>query len=106
MTDTTMLIAGAQADAKHWKERAETAEAEVAELQAVADNRLRELECLRAPFVEELPGDAEGYFVPEDGWVCFHCGIRFKTIRSARAHFGETPQAVARCVQNAQRDRT
>ena len=36
--------------------------------------------------------------MPEDGWVCFHCGERFTTVNSARDHFGETPLSRAICT--------
>ena len=78
--------------------RAEAAEAERDEWKATAENRLRELDCLRAPFVETLPCDEDGYEAPKDGWVCFHCGIRFKTIRAANAHFGTSPTGPVACV--------
>ena len=39
------------------------------------------------------------YKVPEDGWVCFHCGERFAPHhwRQARVHFGYRPTATALC---------
>jgi len=41
---------------------------------------------------ETLPGGRLSYETPRDGWVCFHCGVRFKTERAAREHFGEKPR--------------
>ena len=43
-------------------------------------------------------GDA--YTMPADGWVCFHCGERFRKYGTARDHFGETPERVTACVLN------
>ena len=42
---------------------------------------------------ERLPDGSEPgtYRKPKDGWVCFHCGVRFLTEAAARAHFGKTP---------------
>lgn len=31
------------------------------------------------------------YPQPADGWVCFHCGERFKTFGGAEDHFGARP---------------
>lgn len=33
------------------------------------------------------------YPQPKDGWVCFHCGERFKTPGPAELHFGTFPKA-------------
>ena len=41
------------------------------------------------------------YQQPEHGWTCFHCGETFKTIGSARDHFGETPKEVPGCIIKA-----
>ena len=45
---------------------------------------------------EKLPdGKApDTYEMPVDGWVCFHCGVRFKKPGEAREHFGEKPAKV------------
>lgn len=32
------------------------------------------------------------YPQPWDGWVCFHCGLRFREYESALEHFGPTPE--------------
>jgi len=37
---------------------------------------------------EEQP---DTYPQPEDGWVCFHCGERFKKVGAAEDHFGARP---------------
>ena len=37
------------------------------------------------------------YPMPKDGWVCFHCGERFKKYGTARDHFGETPGKLLQC---------
>jgi hypothetical protein len=39
------------------------------------------------------------YRKPKEGWICFHCGERFLTYDEAKAHFGETPDALTRCVE-------
>ena len=57
----------------------------------------------RAPnWAEQMASDifSEGptYPAPSDGWVCFHCGERFKSWGAARDHFGETPRAFTGCV--------
>lgn len=51
-------------------------------------------------FVRRLDGDVYGcktYPQPKDGWVCFHCGERFKKPGLARDHFGEVPGGAAQC---------
>lgn len=47
------------------------------------------------------PGD-DTYPMPSDGWVCFHCGLRCLTPKSARIHFGETPVSKPKCLLNAE----
>jgi len=37
------------------------------------------------------------YPMPKDGWVCFHCGERFKKYGTARDHFGEAPGKLLQC---------
>lgn len=37
------------------------------------------------------------YSQPSDGWVCYHCGERFKTQSAAKDHFGERPEAQLAC---------
>jgi hypothetical protein len=34
---------------------------------------------------------------PKEGWCCFHCGDVFKTIGSARDHFGFEPSSDPAC---------
>ena len=41
------------------------------------------------------------YPMPEDGWVCFHCGERFRKIGTAQDHFGSRPWAKAACTMTA-----
>lgn len=57
----------------------------------------------RADVLAHLAGlsepEEETYPMPADGWLCFHCGQRFTTIRGARLHFGPTPDRVARCLE-------
>lgn len=36
----------------------------------------------------------DSYLSPEQGWVCFHCGVRFLSQGAARSHFGDTPNDV------------
>ena len=39
------------------------------------------------------------YPQPWDGWVCFHCGTRFREVNEAREHFGPTPDDnIAACL--------
>ena len=38
------------------------------------------------------------YTAPSDGWVCFHCGERFRTEGAARDHFGATPNVETGCL--------
>ena len=38
------------------------------------------------------------YPMPEDGWVCFHCGERFTTVGTAEDHFGARPTDMAACL--------
>ncbi|WP_425953312.1 hypothetical protein [Ralstonia pseudosolanacearum] len=38
------------------------------------------------------------YQMPAHGWTCFHCGETFKTVGSARDHFGATPTAEPGCM--------
>ena len=39
------------------------------------------------------------YPSPSDGWVCFHCGERFRSESRARDHFGDTPKSVTECFR-------
>lgn len=41
------------------------------------------------------------YPMPKDGWVCFHCGVRFTSPGAARDHFGEQPTARPACTISA-----
>jgi hypothetical protein len=38
------------------------------------------------------------YTAPPHGWTCFHCGETFTTPRTARDHFGTTPDEKPGCV--------
>ena len=38
------------------------------------------------------------YPAPPDGWVCFFCGERFRTVGSAADHFGSHPTAKPGCL--------
>lgn len=38
------------------------------------------------------------YLSPKDGWVCFHCGERFRSPGLAGLHFGIKPDAVPGCM--------
>lgn len=38
------------------------------------------------------------YTPPPHGWTCFHCGDTFTDERSARTHFGPTPDSTPGCV--------
>ena len=43
------------------------------------------------------------YPQPWDGWVCFHCGTRFREPDAAREHFGPNPyDSVAACLKGDQ----
>ena len=43
--------------------------------------------------MSELEEPTGTYTKPKDGWVCFHCGERFKNEGSAKLHFGTFPKA-------------
>ena len=43
--------------------------------------------------------------MPSDGWVCFHCGERFKTPGGAADHFGRRPSNTAGCLIKAGEER-
>ena len=43
-----------------------------------------------------LPGE-DSYDPPPDGWVCFHCGVRFMDEHLAYEHFGRMPTAKPAC---------
>ena len=45
-----------------------------------------------------MPSPAGTYPEPWDGWVCFHCGTRFREYKVALEHFGPTPDHVAACL--------
>lgn len=45
------------------------------------------------------------YTAPKDGWVCFHCGERFRTEGAARDHFGGEPGELAGCQIKAGEER-
>ena len=38
------------------------------------------------------------YIAPRDGWVCFHCGERFRNPADATTHFGPTPESRRACI--------
>lgn len=50
------------------------------------------------------PADAstDTYTPPPHGWTCFHCGDTFTDERSARTHFGPTPQSEPGCILKLQ----
>ena len=37
------------------------------------------------------------YQTPDDGWVCFHCGVRFLNTYAAEKHFGKVPGEITGC---------
>lgn len=41
------------------------------------------------------------YEIPEQGWVCFHCGARFMTPHSAAEHFGQRIIDLSACQIDA-----
>lgn len=43
-----------------------------------------------------MSGDT--YPMPADGWVCFHCGVRFTTPGAAALHFGAAPDRTPGCL--------
>ena len=43
------------------------------------------------------------YPPPWDGWVCFHCGIRFRSYEAALEHFGPTPDNNTAACLNQQK---
>ena len=45
---------------------------------------------------------ADTYQAPPDGWVCFHCGERLRTVGAARDHFGAAPGATPGCLLKVQ----
>jgi hypothetical protein len=47
----------------------------------------------------KLERQAATYTQPNEGWACFHCGERFLKYGPAKAHFGETPDALAACAR-------
>jgi hypothetical protein len=55
------------------------------------DSAQAEIKDLRAALAEAR-GDT--YPQPKEGWQCFHCGEWFTTWKSARSHFGESPEAL------------
>ena len=50
-------------------------------------------------------GSTESYSPPPGGWVCFHCGQRFRSPRRAEEHFGKTPSMSAACQLTEERVR-
>lgn len=48
--------------------------------------------------------DGDGYPMPAGGWICFHCGQRFRTAFLASLHFGESPKVPAACQTMGARD--
>ena len=40
------------------------------------------------------------YVMPSDGWVCFHCGERFRKPGEAEMHFGPTPASLPACTMS------
>jgi len=49
------------------------------------------------PIPDEVLTLPETYEYPMHGWTCFFCGETFKTIGSARDHFGNTPLSQPGC---------
>lgn len=51
--------------------------------------------------------NADTFPFPKHGFTCFHCGETFHTEKTARAHFGVTPDAITECLREriAGRDR-
>lgn len=51
---------------------------------------------------ERLPDGeiANTYLQPDEGWICFHCGIRFKKYGAALDHFSAKPHRKPACVLN------
>lgn len=45
---------------------------------------------------------ADTYHAPEHGWTCWHCGETFKTVRTARDHFGGSIDAEPGCMIRVQ----
>lgn len=41
---------------------------------------------------------SDTYTPPPHGWTCFHCGDTFTDERSARTHFGPTPDSEPGCI--------
>ena len=48
--------------------------------------------------VMDTMSNKDTYSMPEDGWVCFHCGERFMTPGGAGDHFGYRPSAEPGCL--------
>lgn len=46
--------------------------------------------------------EPDTYMPPEHGWTCFHCGDTFTCEKTARTHFGATPDAVPGCLLRMQ----
>lgn len=77
---------------------------QIATLERQVEDRDKEIIALSSPERVALHNpDHETYRQPFGGWVCFHCGDTLKTPKEARAHFGETPQALPRCLDLAAR---
>lgn len=75
----------------------------------LAAQRIRDLqgEVERLTNGEKLPDgvDPTTYVPPEDGWVCFHCGVRFTHSGPAIRHFGERPGTAPLCqISKRERD--
>ena len=49
------------------------------------------------PYYGHHAHNGDTYPAPADGWVCFHCGERFRTPGSAAVHFGARPTATPAC---------
>ncbi len=47
----------------------------------------------------KMANEFDTYPMPADGWVCFHCGERFRTEGTARYHFGEKPGDASACIK-------
>jgi hypothetical protein len=50
---------------------------------------------------QEIEGACGTYPMPQDGWVCYHCGERFTTWGSAEDHFGKNPHDTPACIIKA-----
>ncbi|RFC66494.1 DUF551 domain-containing protein [Fulvimarina endophytica] len=68
------------------------------EIGGLCERHVEELRAHARKLQQMMADNSPTYPAPADGWVCFHCGLRFTTGASAEAHFGCSPAGKPVCL--------